>query len=268
MEAITDYFQSIGLNFDVFWKAALILLLGTFLMSVLGRFVFGKRSLLNNAVSSAVGILFIYAITVVLKSLGAQFEGWIAPLPFVSISGDQMALFSFEGAHYTLICSEILSMIILAFLVNLADGWLPQGKNIFSWLFFRCLTVVIGYLLHLIVVALFRTYLPEGIVTYAPAVLLGLLILLLLTGVLKILVGAVLSTVNPIIGGLYTFFFATIIGKQVTRSVLTTAILAALVFGLQYIGMSVICIASAALAAYIPFLVLLIILWYIVFRAF
>lgn len=268
MEAITDYFQSIGLNFDVFWKAALILLLGTFLMSVLGRFVFGKRSLLNNAVSSAVGILFIYAITVVLKSLGAQFEGWIAPLPFVSISGDQMALFSFEGAHYTLICSEILSMIILAFLVNLADGWLPQGKNIFSWLFFRCLTVVIGYLLHLIVVALFRTYLPEGIVTYAPTVLLGLLILLLLTGVLKILVGAVLSTVNPIIGGLYTFFFATIIGKQVTRSVLTTAILAALVFGLQYIGMSVICIASAALAAYIPFLVLLIILWYIVFRAF
>lgn len=268
MEAIADYFQSIGLNFDVFWKAALILLLGTFLMSVLGRFVFGKRSLLNNAVSSAVGILFIYAITVVLKSLGAQFEGWIAPLPFVSISGDQMALFSFEGAHYTLICSEILSMIILAFLVNLADGWLPQGKNIFSWLFFRCLTVVIGYLLHLIVVALFRTYLPEGIVTYAPTVLLGLLILLLLTGVLKILVGAVLSTVNPIIGGLYTFFFATIIGKQVTRSVLTTAILAALVFGLQYIGMSVICIASAALAAYIPFLVLLIILWYIVFRAF
>ena len=268
MEAITNYFQSIGLNFDVFWKAALILLLGTFLMSVLGRFVFGKRSLLNNAVSSAVGILFIYAITVVLKSLGAQFEGWIAPLPFVSISGDQMALFSFEGAHYTMICSEILSMIILAFLVNLADGWLPQGKNIFSWLFFRCLTVVIGYLLHLIVVALFRTYLPEGIVTYAPAVLLGLLILLLLTGVLKILVGAVLSTVNPIIGGLYTFFFATIIGKQVTRSVLTTAILAALVFGLQYIGMSVICIASAALAAYIPFLVLLIILWYIVFRAF
>ena len=209
MEAITNYFQSIGLNFDVFWKAALILLLGTFLMSVLGRFVFGKRSLLNNAVSSAVGILFIYAITVVLKSLGAQFEGWIAPLPFVSISGDQMALFSFEGAHYTMICSEILSMIILAFLVNLADGWLPQGKNIFSWLFFRCLTVVIGYLLHLIVVALFRTYLPEGIVTYAPAVLLGLLILLLLTGVLKILVGAVLSTVNPIIGGLYTFFFAT-----------------------------------------------------------
>ena len=268
MEAIYDYFQSIGLNFDVFWKAALILLLGTFLMSLFGRFVFGKRSLLNNAVSSAVGVLFIYAITVVLKSLGAQFEGWIAPLPFVNLSGDQMALFSFDGAHYTQICSEILSMIILAFLVNLADGWLPQGKNIFSWLFFRCLTVIIGYLLHLIVVALFRTYLPAGIVTYAPTILLGLLILLLLTGVLKILVGAVLSTVNPIIGGLYTFFFATIIGKQVTRAVLTTAILVALVFGLQYIGMSVICIASAALAAYIPFLVLLVILWYIVFRAF
>lgn len=268
MEAITGYFQSVGIDFDVFWKAALILLLGTFFMSVFGRFVFGRRSLLNNAVSSSIGIIFIYAVTIVLNSLEAQFEMLVTPLPFVSISGDEIALFSFSGAHYTLICSEVLSMIILAFLVNLADGWLPQGKNIFTWLFFRCLTVVIGYLLHLIVVALFRTYLPEGIVIYAPTVLLGLLILLLLTGVLKIIVGAVLTTVNPIIGGLYTFFFATIIGKQVTRAVLTTTILAAIVMGLQYIGMSVIYVASAALVAYIPFVIILIILWYIVFRVF
>ena len=82
----------------------------------------------------------------------------------MNISGDQMELFQFAGAHYTAICTEVLSMIILSFLVNLADGWLPKGKNILSWIFFRCLTVVIAYLLHLIVVGLFATYLPEGIV--------------------------------------------------------------------------------------------------------
>ena len=268
MEAIVNYFTSLGLDFDTFWKAALILLLGTFLMSIFGRFVFGKRSALNNAVSSAIGILFIYAVSVVLRSAGAQFSAFITPLPFVSISGDQMTLFTFTGAHYTAICSEVLSMIILSFLVNLADGWLPRGKNIFSWVFFRCLTVVIAYLLHLIVVGLFATYLPEGIVTYAPAVLLGLLVILLLTGALKIIVGALLSTVNPIIGGLYTFFFASVIGKQITKAVLTTVILSALVIALQYVGLGVISIASAALVAYIPIVIILIVLWYIVCRVF
>lgn len=268
METIIHLFQSIGIDFDTFWKAALILLLGTFLLSIFGRFVFGKRSALNNAVSSAFGILFIYAVSVVLRSAGAQYSAFIAPLPFVSISGNQMVLFDFMNAHYTAICSEVLSMIILSFLVNLADGWLPRGKNVFSWLFFRCLTVVIAYLLHLIVVGLFATYLPEGIVTYAPVILLALLVLLLLTGVLKILVGALLTTVNPIIGGLYTFFFATIIGKQITKAVLTTAILAGLVMLLRYVGVGIISIAGAALAAYIPVMIVLIILWFIVSRIF
>lgn len=268
MEAIVQFFSSIGIDFDTFWKAALILLLGTFLLSIFGRFVFGKRSALNNAVSSAFGILFIYAVSVVLRSAGAQFTAFIAPLPFVSISGEEMVLFNFMDAHYTTVCSEVLSMIILSFLVNLADGWLPRGKNVFSWVFFRCLTVVIAYLLHLIVVGLFATYLPEGIVTYAPVILLALLVLLLLTGVLKVLVGALLTTVNPIIGGLYTFFFATVIGKQITKAVLTTVILSGLVLLLRYIGVTVISIASAALVAYIPIMIVLIVLWFIVSRIF
>lgn len=268
MDTIISFFQTMGIDFDTFWKAALILLIGTILMSTFGRFVFGKRSVLNNAVSSAIGILFIYAVSVVLRSTGAQLSSLIAPLPFVSISGDTMTLFSFQGAHYTVICTEVLSMIILSFLVNLADGWLPKGKSIFGWVFFRCLTVVIAYLLHLIVVGLFATYLPEGIVTYAPVVLLALLVIMLLTGALKIVVGAALTTVNPIIGGLYTFFFATIIGKQVTKAVLTTAILSGIVLALRYVGVVVISIASTALLAYIPIMLILIVLWYIVYKFF
>lgn len=268
MDPIIAFFDSVGIDFDTFWKAALILLGGTLLMSLFGRFVFGKRSALNNAVSSAIGILFIYAVTVVLGTAGPRFSNLLAPLPFVTIANEELTLFTFQNAHYTVICSEVLSMIILAFLVNLADGWLPNGKNIFSWLFFRFLTVAIGYFLHLIVVGLLAKFLPEGIITYAPTVLLALLVLLLLTGALKIVVGAALTTVNPIIGGLYTFFFANIIGKQITKAVLTTALLAGLAYGLQCVGLGVICVASAALVAYIPVLLALVVLWYIVFRVF
>ncbi|MBQ8797780.1 MAG: hypothetical protein IJZ56_06275 [Oscillospiraceae bacterium] len=268
MENIIQYFNSISINFDTLWKSMLILLLGTLLLSLLGRFVFGKRSALTTAVSSAIGIIFIYGITVIVGSLGSEFDKLVAPLPFVSISGREMALFSFEGAHYTTVCSEILSMIILSFLVNLADDWLPKKTGFFAWLFFRFLTVVIGYLLHLIVVGLFATLLPEGLVIYAPTVLLGLLVVLLLTGILKLLVGAILSTVNPIIGGLYTFFFATAIGKRLSKAMLTTLLLALLVWGLGQVGLGVISFTSAALITYVPVLILLIALWYLVIKVF
>lgn len=268
MDVLVNYFDSLGLDFWVLAKTGLVLLLGTFIMSLFGRFVFGKRSLLNGAVSSTIAILFIYGITVVLKSMGAKFESFIAPLPFINISNDLLSIFSFYGSDYTVICTELLSMLILAFLVNLADGWLPKGKNLFSWIFFRCLTVIIAFIMHLIVVFLFTNYLPEGIVTYAPTILLGVLMIMLLTGALKVVVGALLTTVSPIIGGLYTFFFATVIGKQVTKAILTTVILSGLIFLLNYLGCTVISVASAALMAYVPFVIIIIVLWYIVYHIF
>ena len=268
METILNYFSSLGLDFWYLLKAAGILLAGVLLVGLFGRFIFGKRSALSCAVSSAIGILFIYCITAVVKTVGTQFEAFLAPLPYVDIVGDSMTLFSFHGADYTVICSQVLSMIILAFLMNLVDGWLPKGKNIFSWIFFRCLTVLIALMLHLVVTGLFTTYLPQGIVTYAPVILLALLILMLLTGALKVLVGLVLTTVNPLIAALYTFFFANVVGKQITKAVLTTALLTLLVLTLQYFGISVISIASSALVAYIPFVIVLVLLWYLVIRVF
>lgn len=264
MDQIKTVLESAGFSVDVFIKALFLLTVGTILLGTIGRFAFGKRSVLNHSVSSAIGILFVYAATVVLYSAGANFHAFVAPLPFVSISADKMTIFSFIGADYTVICYELLSMIILAFLANLMDAWLPKGKRLFSWLFFRCLTVILAMALHLLVTWLFTTYLPQGLVTYSPVILLGLLILLLLVGALKILVGAVLATVNPLIGAFYTFFFATLVGKALTKAVLTTAILSALVFGLHYIGCSVISIANAALIAYIPLLIVLLVIWYVV----
>jgi hypothetical protein len=175
-----------------------------------------------------------------------------------------MTLFHFFSADYTVICTQILSMIILAFLANLFDGILPKGKKLLGWLFFRCLTVVLAMAAHLAVDWLFTSYLPQGLVTYAPTIVLGLLLLLLAVGALKIVIGALLATVNPLIGAFYTFFFATIVGKALSKAILTTAILTAIILALNYIGVVAVSIASAALVAYIPFLVILVAIWYVI----
>jgi len=263
MESFMQYFQSLNLNWVLFVKAVGALVGCSLILALVGRFIFGKRSTLCRAISSAIGILFIYAITVVLADAGEQFQRFLAPLPFVTFSGDSMILFSFQ-ADYTVICSQILSMIILAFLMNLADSWLPVGKKFFGWILFRCLSLIIALVLHLIVTGLLTTLLPEGLIIYAPVILLGILVLMLLTGCLKFLVGLVLTTVNPLVAALYTFFFASLVGKQITKAVLTTAIMAGLILLLQELGVAAISIASAALVAYIPLLILLLALWYII----
>ena len=264
MNQILEFFSSMGFDPTRFWKALVILAVGTILLGTLGRFAFGKRSALNHSVSSAISILFVYATTVVLYSMGATYQAFIAPLPFVHFTETQMTLFSFFGADYTVICTHLLSMIILAFLANLIDTILPMGNSVIGWLFFRCLTVVLAMVAHLAVDWAFTTYLPQGLLTYAPTIVLGLLLLLLAVGGLKVVVGAALATVNPLIGAFYTFFFATLVGKALSKAILTTGILAAIILGLNYIGVAAVSIASAALIAYIPFLLILIAIWYVV----
>jgi len=272
MESVINFFKSIvpeGFEIDVFLKAALFLIAGIVVLGVLGRLIFGKGSVLNRSISSAISILFIYAITIVIHSLGADLEFLLSPLPFIQINGDFLRFMIYDTNAYPQICNQLLTMIILAFVANLADSWLPKGKNIFSWFFFRCLSVIIAMVLHLIANAILTAFLPEGLLTWAPVVLLGLLLLLLFVGSLKWLIGVVLSlTVNPLIGALYTFFFANVVGKQISKAVLTTAILVGIVALLHYLGIAAIYIASSALAVYIPFLAILLLLWYLAGRIF
>lgn len=271
MEAVLSFLQGLlpeGFQIEAFLKPAVILIAGIAIFGLLGRFIFGKGSVLNRSISSAIAILFIYVITVVIHSLGVDLKFLLSPLPFIKLDGDYLTFLIYDKSQYPLICNQLLTMIILAFVANLADGWLPKGKNLFSWFFFRVLSVLIAIILHLIVNGILEAFLPQGLLTWAPVVLLGLLVVMLLVGALKLVVGLVLSTVNPLIGALYTFFFANVVGKQISKAVLTTAILAGIVAALHYLGIAAVYIASSALAVYIPFLIILLVLWWLIGKIF
>lgn len=270
MDKINEFLHSTipgSFDFRVYLIATAVMLAAFLLLGVLGRLLFGKKSTLNHAISSSISILYIYVITISVYSLGVNLSFLISPLPFIDFSGSTLSIFVFNGIHYTEICNQILSMIILAFLANLADGWLPTGKNFFSWFLFRILSVLLAMVLHLIANAIINVLLPDGFLTWAPVILLSLLATLFAVGFLKILIGTLLSlTVHPLIGIFYTFFFANAVGKQITKAMLTTGLLVGLVYLLNYFKVTALAIASAALIAYIPLLIILILVWYLVRR--
>lgn len=265
--AIADLTTLVPAELDII---AMVKFIGLFagsmlLLSLVGRMIFGHRSNLNHAVSSSMGIFFIYAATIVIYTFdSAGFRHFLVPLPYVRISDEKLFLFSFTEAETSAICAQILSMIILAFLTNLLDTLIPKGKRIISWFLLRIVTVVAAMLLHYLVTSLLSAFLPELLVTYAPTVLLGCLVVTLILGLLNGILSLVITVVNPILGAVYTFFFSNLVGKQVTKSILTTGILSAVVALLERYGYSVIEISPDTLGNYIPLLAVLLILWYLI----
>jgi hypothetical protein len=267
MEKIFDFFKSIvPEKFDVanYFEFLLILVVGFLAISILARIIFGKLSTLNHSVSSAIAILFIYVVNVVIYSTGAKLEIFLSPLPFISIEGDYLILFNIFGSSFNSICSHVLNMVILAFLMNLLDTWLPKGEKLLGWFFFRFLSVVLAICLQYVVYLLLGVIVPAGFAQYAPMILVIILVTSLALGALKLIVGGVLAFISPVLAIFYTFFFSTLVGKQLSKAILTTMLLTALVCLLNYLQIGAVFIASAALAAYLPLLIILLVLWYVV----
>lgn len=245
-------------QFILFFAAAVVI------TGLLGRVALGKRSSLNRSLSSCVGILFVYVLTVIVYT----FKPWnlndlLSPLPFVRFSGEYLFIMPITGTLFPALCTEILSLIILSFLVNLLDTILPNGEGFLSWYLMRFLTVVCAMVAHYYVRRALHTYLPNVLVTYAPTVLLIILALMLLSGVVSFILGLVISVANPFLGAMYTFFFSNVVGKQLSKAVFSSAILCAIVYVLEFFGYTVLCITAEALLAYIPLVLILLVLWYL-----
>ena len=263
---LTNFLTNLPADIDIIsmMKFIAYFAFGILFIGLLGRVVLGKRSSLNHAISSAMGILFIYAMTIVIYTFDPYaLSRYLAPLPFVKFSGDVLHIFSFKGAAYSTICREVLSMIILAFLVNLLDTWIPKGNKFGRWFSLRLMTVLLAMVLHYLVKWAFNAFLPGVLVTYAPTILLCILGAMLAIGLANVILSLVLTVVNPIVGALYAFFFSNVIGKQISKAVLTTIILCAVVIALNYFGYAVISISAGVLGNYIPLLAVLLFLWYL-----
>ena len=246
-------------------KFLLFFAAGSLILSVLGRFILGKRSSLNHSLSSVMAILFIYALTVIVYTFKPwNLEQFLSPLPFVTFFNDYLVVMPVVGIYPTVLAQELLSLIILAFLVNLLDILIPRGSSVIGWYFLRFFTVGLSMALHLAIHWAFNTYAPTLLVTYAPIILLILLVSMLILGFLNAVLGLVLTVTNPFIGAVYAFFFNNIVGKQLTKAVFTTAILCVILFFVDQADLSFVHISVSALSAYGPLALVSLVLWFLI----
>lgn len=247
-------------------KFLAILIFGILLISSLTRFLFGKKAQISKAVTSAVEIFCVYVINVVVYALGLRFQEFLTPLPFVAMVEDYLVVYPIITAEFADICHHVLRLLIIAFLVNLLNEVIPEGKRVISWLLLRLFTVAISVAVIYFTELLLNTFIPQGLAEIAPTVLVCSLVALILLGSMKILIGAALAFLDPILAALYTFFFSNFIGRSLAKAMVSTALLTGVIVLLDTLDISVVLIAASALTAYIPLLLIVIGLWYLLSR--
>lgn len=265
--AMDDFLNQIPVNLTLLsiGKFFLVFMVFTLGISIVSRLFFGSHSGLSQAMATAVSILVVYVVTVIIYILRPwNLDMLLSPLPFVSFCAEALVIHPFQATRMTVFSSECLSIILLAFLVNISSDIVSSDQSVLRWYISHFLSVLLSMLLHLTARWAIANYCPDFIVDYAPAVLLVLLLTALFTGLIKAVLGIFLTIANPVIGILYSFFFSSYLGKKISIAVLSSIIVCAVFAAMEQLGFRVICITASDLLSYIPLMIGLGALWYLI----
>ena len=228
------------------------------------RLFFGRNCAVNRGISGFLEVLFIYAATVTVYTLKPwNLSQYLAPLPFAIFRGDILIVSYSACSTIPLLCSQLLSLIILCFIVHLLNFVLPRGRSFVPWLLMRAVCVVLAVGVDLAANWALNAFLPAVIAESAPVALITVLAVTLLVSLFNPLLCILFTAANPIVGLLYTFFFSNTIGKNLTRAVLSAGMVFALFYGMDYFECIVIDITPGALLRDSPFALALLGVWYV-----
>lgn len=271
-DRLIDSIQSILETTNALIPATLeksIILSALLIVFVLGlglvfRLFFGRNCAVNRGISGFLEVLFIYAATVTVYTLKPwNLSQYLAPLPFAIFRGDILIVSYSACSTIPLLCSQLLSLIILCFIVHLLNFVLPRGRSFVPWLLMRAVCVVLAVGVDLAANWALNAFLPAVIAESAPVALITVLAVTLLVSLFNPLLCILFTAANPIVGLLYTFFFSNTIGKNLTRAVLSAGMVFALFYGMDYFECIVIDITPGALLRYSPFALALLGVWYV-----
>lgn len=271
-DRLIDSIQSILETTNALIPATLeksIILSALLIVFVLGlglvfRLFFGRNCAVNRGISGFLEVLFIYAATVTVYTLKPwNLTQYLAPLPFAIFRGDILIVSYSACSTIPLLCSQLLSLIILCFIVHLLNFVLPRGRSFVPWLLMRAVCVVLAVGVDLAANWALNAFLPAVIAESAPVALITVLAVTLLVSLFNPLLCILFTAANPIVGLLYTFFFSNTIGKNLTRAVLSAGMVFALFYGMDYFECIVIDITPGALLCYSPFALALLGVWYV-----
>ena len=216
--AIGDFFKSAGWYAMVKWPFWTLL----FTVAAGGVYCarFGKKTLLNQGISSTLCINSVYLGAILLCTHFPSLRDDIT-LPFLTLTDLSAMLVDPFFMPATDVAPVMLKLMILVFLINTADSFGSGGKSILSWITTEALAMAIALALYMIIIAGIDLLLPKvlGIYAIVPVVLviaLGFVMILA-----KFIFTKIFTKENKYYSSLNKFFTTNRMGALLTTSAMS-----------------------------------------------
>ncbi len=171
MNEITTLFTAIGEFFTKSaWYSMVKLPFWTLLFTVAAGGVycarFGKKTLLNQGISSTLCIVTVYLSTILLCLYMPTLRTKIS-LPFLAMNDQTAVLQDIFTMEAKSIASSLLQLMILVFLLNTADSLGAGGKSFPTWVATEALAMFFALLFHLLLITGMEAIIPAALNKFA-----------------------------------------------------------------------------------------------------
>ena len=242
------------------------LILTVVVLAVINQAIDKNEGKYNHALSSAMAILFAYVFLMMVHNENPPefISDALNTLPLIEYKDGAVTLFQFDFEHLLPCCKEVLQVFILSAILIGLDDMIPDSRNGLTWIILQSVIVAISLFIYWGVIKAIHVFMPGILNSYAPLVLVGILFFMVGMAVLRLILGLLLTAVNPFIGAFSTFFGTSPVGKALGKAALCTVILTVVSYFLAASGLTTITLVSLTwLVCFLPLGVLLL-LWFIV----
>lgn len=248
MNEITTLFTAIG---DFFTKSAWYTMVKwpfwTLLFTVAAGGVycarFGKKTLLNQGISSTLCMISVYLGAILLcVHIPGLWDN--IHLPFLALTDKTATIVNPLSIKLADVAPSLLKLMILVFLINTADSFGSGGKSIFAWVLTEALAMLIALALYMFLVAGVDLLLPKLLTKYSivPVVLIIALALVVICA--KFLFTKVITKENKYYTSMNKFFTTNRMGTLLTSSSMSFLFCGILLLVLHVRGQNVVTFAS------------------------
>lgn len=237
------------------------------ILALLIRLIHKKASKYNHALSSAMALMFMYLLMILLHKVIPQIVDPVLdklPLIDVNFEAGTISLFQFSDMRFTQSCLELVYVLILSFCLIGLDDLIPDARNVGTWMLLQFIIACIAMAIYCFVLNCINTFSPEILTSYAPMVLICVLLFMVFLGILKVLLGLVLMAVNPLLVAVGAFFSSNKLGMALGKSVMCSFVMVVATALLKYKGLTVVALSDLTFLVCLVPLVVLALLWVVI----
>lgn len=182
---------------------------------------FGKKTLLNQGICTTLNLAVIYLGSMIGCLYWSPLRDLARSLPFLSVTDQGASLVNPLTLDLAGVSPVLLKLMILIFMVSMAESFCMGGKTVISWFLSECATIIVARVVYAVIIAGISFIFPRLLPRYSIIPVVFFIAVGVLMICAKFIFTVVVTGGNPYFGTVYKFFTVNRGGSLLTVSALS-----------------------------------------------